>query len=99
LTPQNHRLVQGADFEWNQAWFNVLLNEADILPSSTPALGLSLSQALSREWMLFGFEGYKTVATAQGREAFLRSLVFSSPSSRVLQASQRCQLQLEHSPG
>lgn len=99
LTPQNHRLVQGVDFEWNQAWFNVLLNEADILPSSTPALGLSLSQALSREWMLFGFEGYKTVATAQGREAFLRSLIFSSPSSRVLQASQRCQLQLEHSPG
>lgn len=39
LTPQNHQLVQGVDFEWNQAWLNVLLNEADILPSSTPVLG------------------------------------------------------------
>ena len=96
LAAQNHRLVQGADFEWNQAWFNVLLNEADILPSSTPALGQSLSEALSLEWMLFGYEGYKTVATVQGREAFLRNLVFSSASSRVLQAPQRCRLQLAH---
>jgi len=92
----NHQRVQGAEFEWNQAWFNVLLNEADILPSSTPALGPSLSQALSREWMLIGFEPYQTVATVQGREAFLRSLVFSSAASRVLQAFQRCQAQLEH---
>ena len=96
LAPDNHQRVQGAEFEWNQAWFNVLLNEADILPSSTPALGPSLSEALSREWMLIGFEAHKTVATAHGREAFLRSLVFSSAASRVLQATQRCQAQLEH---
>lgn len=96
LTPHNHQRVQGVEFEWNQAWFNVLLNEADILPSSTPALGPSLSEALSREWMTVGFEAYKTVATAQGREIFLRSLLFSSAASRVLQASQRRQAQLEH---
>jgi len=96
LSPHNHQRVQNAEFEWNQAWFNVLLNEADILPSSTPALGPSLSEALSREWMLIGFEAHKTVATAQGREAFLRSLVFSSAASRVLQASQRRQAQLAH---
>jgi hypothetical protein len=96
LTIHNHRLVQGADFEWNQAWFNVLLNEADILPSSTPALGPTLSEALSQEWMVIGFEGYKTVATVQGREAFLRNLVFSSASSQVLQAPQRCRSQLAH---
>lgn len=94
LTPQNHQLVQGVDFEWNQAWLNVLLNEADILPSSTPVLGQSLSQALSLEWMLIGYEAYKTVATVQGREAFLRNLLFSSASSRALQAPQRCRLQL-----
>ena len=96
MTPHNHQRVQGAEFEWNQAWFNVLLNEADILPSSTPALGPSLSEALSREWMLIGLEAYQTVATAQGREIFLRSLLFSSAASRVLQASQRRQAQLEH---
>ena len=94
LTPHNHQRIQGAEFEWNQAWFNVLLNEADILPSSMPALGPSLSEALSREWMLIGLDAYKTVATAPGREAFLRSLVFSSAASRVLQVSQRCQAQL-----
>jgi hypothetical protein len=95
LTAHNHRLVQGAEFQWNQAWLNVLLNEADILPSTNPALGPSWSEALSREWMFYGFEGYKTVATRQGREAFLRSAAFSSASSRVLQAPQRCQAQLQ----
>lgn len=96
LMSHNHQRVQGVEFAWNQAWFNVLLNEADILPSSTPALGPSLSEALSREWMLIGFEAHRTVATAQGREAFLRSLLFSSAASRVLQASQRSQAQWEH---
>ena len=97
LMPENHQRVQGAEFEWNQAWFNVLLNEADVMPSSTPALGHSLSEALSQEWKLFGYEGYKTVATAKGRETFLRSLAFSTLSSRVLQAQQRCQAQLQAS--
>ena len=83
-----------AFLQLKEAWLNVLLNEADILPSSTPVLGQSLSQALSLEWMLIGYEAYKTVATVQGREAFLRNLLFSSASSRALQAPQRCRLQL-----
>ena len=84
LAAQNHHAVQGLAFEWNQDWLNVLLNEADLLPSSSAVVGPALSEALAREWMLIGDSRYKTVATEEGRQAFLRGLIFSSLSAHML---------------
>jgi hypothetical protein len=94
LAAQNHLAVQGQTFQWNQAWLNVLLNEADVLPSSSATFGPSLSEALAREWMFIGDERYKMVATQEGRQAFLRGLIFSSLSAHVLQSpvARRAQL-------
>lgn len=87
LAADNHEQVSGSEFAWNQKWLNVLLNEADILPSSHPTFGQDLSQALSQEWKAAGFAPYKTVATPGGRQAFLRSVKFSSRSSRLLSSA------------
>jgi hypothetical protein len=87
LAADNHEQVSGSEFAWNQKWLNVLLNEADILPSSHPTFGQDLSQALSQEWKAAGFAPYETVATPGGRQAFLRSVKFSSRSSRLLSSA------------
>jgi hypothetical protein len=87
LAADNHEQVSGSEFAWNQKWLNVLLNEADILPSSHPIFGQDLSQALSQEWKAAGFAPYETVTTPGGRQAFLRSVKFSSPSSRLLSSA------------
>ena len=60
---------------------------------------LSLSQALAQEWELIGFAAYRSVATPQGRSAFLRSIEFSSPSAGVLGAAQRVRQQLADAAG
>jgi hypothetical protein len=87
LAAQNHEEVKGYEFAWNQKWLNVLLNEADILPSSHSSFGQDLSQALSQEWKAASFAPHETVATPEGRQAFLRSVKFSSRSSRLLISS------------
>ena len=87
LAAQNHDQVRGAEFAWNQQWLNVLLNEADILASSHSTFGQDLSQALSQEWKTIGFASHQTVASPEGRQAFLNSLKFSSRSSGVFQSA------------
>ena len=82
----NHRRVAGQPFSWCTDWATVLLNEADIMASASPVFGPRLSQALAREWELIGFAAYRSVATPQGRSAFLRSIEFSSYSAGVLGA-------------
>lgn len=84
LATQNHEQVSGAEFAWNQPWLTVLLNEADILPSSHPRFGQDLSLALSQEWKTIGYAPHSEVATYAGRQAFLKSLKFSSYSSKLL---------------
>ncbi len=94
LAKQNHLQVQGSPFAWNQAWLNVLLNEADIMASSLPSHGPALSRSLAQEWALIGFAPHATVATLAGRQAFLRSVQFSSASSKVLAVQAQLQAQL-----
>ena len=72
----------------------LLLNEADIMASASPVFGPRLSRALAAEWELIGFAAYRSVATPQGRSAFLQSIEFSSPSAGVLGAEQRVSQQL-----
>ncbi len=94
VVADNHRRVAGQKFSWCADWAAVLLNEADIMASASPDFGPRLSQALAREWELIGFAAYRTVATPQGRKAFLQSIEFSSPSAGVLGAAQRVRQQL-----
>jgi len=94
MVADNHRRVAGQDFSWCNDWAAVLLNEADIMASASPVFGPRLSQALAQEWELVGFAAYRSVATPQGRVAFLQSIEFSSPSSGVLGVAQRVQQQL-----
>jgi len=94
VVADNHRRVAGQDFSWCTDWATVLLNEADIMASASPVFGPRLSRALAAEWELIGFAAYRTVATPQGRSAFLQSIEFSSPSAGVLGAAQRVRQQL-----
>ena len=98
VVAENHQRVAGQPFSWCTDWATVLLNEADIMASASPAFGPRLSQALAQEWELIGFAAYRSVATPQGRSAFLRSIEFSSPSAGVLGAAQRVRQQLAESP-
>lgn len=87
LACENHQQVSGAEFAWSQPWLTVLLNEADILPSSHPRFGQDLSLALSQEWKAIGYASHSEVATCAGRQAFLKNLKFSSYSSRLLSSA------------
>lgn len=84
LAAQNHDMVRGCEFVWNQQWLNVLLNEADILPSSHPQFGPELSQSLAQEWKIIGHAAHETVATPKGRQTFLSSVKISSRSCGLL---------------
>ena len=94
VVADNHRRVAGQEFSWCADWSAVLLNEADIMASASPDFGPRLSRALAAEWELIGFAAYRSVATPQGRSAFLQSIEFSSPSAGVLGAAQRVRQQL-----
>ncbi len=94
VVADNHRRVAGQDFSWCADWAAVLLNEADIMASASPVFGPRLSRALAQEWELIGFAAHRSVATPQGRVAFLQSIEFSSPSAGVLGAAQRVRQQL-----
>ena len=94
VVADNHQRVAGQDFSWCADWAAVLLNEADIMASASPDFGPRLSRALAAEWELIGFAAYRSVATPQGRKAFLQSIEFSSPSAGVLGAAQRVRQQL-----
>jgi len=87
LAAQNHEMVWGCAFAWNQPWLNVLLNEADLLASSHPQFGPELSHALAQEWKKIGLAAHETVATPEGRQAFLRSVKISSRSCGLLSSA------------
>ena len=60
------------------------LNEADTMASASPAFGPALGHALAAEWARARLPAHGSVATAQGRRDFLKSLAFSSYSAQVL---------------
>ena len=95
VVAENHRRVAGQEFSWCTDWAAVLLNEADIMASASPVFGPRLSRALAAEWEFIQFPAYRSVATPQGRIAFLQSIEFSSHSADVLGAAQRVQQQID----
>ncbi len=63
----------------------VLVQEADILASSLPEVGQTLTRQLAQEWALFDTPRAEQVLTAKGRLGFLRfGALFSSPASQRL---------------
>ena len=94
LVAENHHRVRDQAFQWNQDWLAVLLNEADILGSSTSLFGEALGQSLSAEWRLIQFSAAETVATPAGRSTFLKSLHFSSNASHQLKVREKIAAQV-----
>lgn len=92
--PENHRRVSGQPFAWCTDWATVLLNEADTMASASPTFGPALGHALAAEWARAQLPAHGSVATAQGRRDFLKSLAFSSYSAQVLGAAEAVAAQL-----
>jgi hypothetical protein len=95
LVKKNHQLVKGKNFQCNQDWLIVFLNEADVMASASDKFGLQLGNSLAQEWRLIDFPAYQSVATETGRKAFLRQLEFSSAASRLLKINVNIAEQLD----
>lgn len=84
IVRKNHEAVQGQDFQCNQEWLNVFLNEADVMASATSKFGYALGESLAEEWKTIDFSAHHSVATPDGRRAFLNQLIFSSTPAHCL---------------
>jgi hypothetical protein len=94
---ENHRMVLQRPFSIeDQAWLQVLANEADVLASSLPDYGESLGEALSREWAEKNADMAKSVISPAGRLYFLEKVaIFSTPGSHSLGLHQLREMQIE----
>jgi hypothetical protein len=89
IVHRNHVDVAAKSFDWNLNWLCVLLNEADVMASASSKYGPNLGNALAQEWQLIGFPPHAVVSTLEGRNSFLKQVVFSSPASLVLGLNQK----------
>jgi len=79
-----HSRVKDSLFNWNTDWASVLLIESDNMASCHPLLGPDLSQDLSKEWMKLDSPPDRNVATVEGRQKYLKGVIFTSLSSQKL---------------
>ncbi|MEY3707029.1 MAG: hypothetical protein RL585_1586 [Pseudomonadota bacterium] len=93
---ENHSVALQRPFSiGDQAWLQVLANEADVLASSLPDYGESLGEALSREWAAKHADMAKSVISPAGRLYFLEKVaIFSTPGSRRLGLQQLREMQI-----
>jgi len=93
---ENHSVALQRPFNiGEQAWLQVLVNEADVLASSLPEYGESLGEALSREWAAKHADMAKSVISPAGRLYFLEKVaIFSTPGSRRLGLQQLREMQI-----
>ena len=89
IVHKNHDQVKGQKFECSQEWMALFLNESDVMASASEKFGPALGKALAREWEVIGLPTHQTVATLQGRKAFLTDLIFSSEAANDLEMNQR----------
>lgn len=89
IVHQNHANVIGENFEWNLKWLCVLLNEADVMASASINYGPELGKSLAQERRLTDFLLDASFTSIEGRNLFLKQLLFSSPASLVLGLSER----------
>jgi hypothetical protein len=83
---ESHQSIAGLPFDVSDPrCLLVLIQECDILASSLPATGVSLTQQLSDEWAKVAPDRSQSLLTSKGRLFFLKHMaLFSSPSSRLL---------------
>ncbi len=91
----NHKLVATTPFAWSVFWATVLLNEADILASCTTKYGAHLGEQLLCEWQLNRVRGTLLRGAKEIRRNFLKSAMFSSPASQILQIHIDISVQLQ----
>jgi len=89
IVHKNHANVMGENFEWNLKWLCVLLNEADVMASASIKYGPELGESLAQERQFTDFLLQASVTSIEGRNLFLKQLLFSSPASLVLGLSER----------
>lgn len=89
IVHHNHEDVIGENFEWNLKWLCVLLNEADVMASASIKYGPGLGESLSQERQFTDFSDQASVTSIEGRNVFLKKLLFSSPASLVLGLRER----------
>jgi hypothetical protein len=89
IVHRNHADVAAKSFDWNLNWLCVLLNEADVMASASSKYGPNLGNALAQEWQLIGFPPHAIVSSLEGRNSFLKQVVFSSPASLILGLNQK----------
>lgn len=83
---ESHQLIQGMRFDISDPrCLLVLIQECDILASSLPDTGKSLTQQLSEEWADIAPDRSLALLPPAGRIFFLKRMaLFSSPPSRAL---------------
>ncbi len=83
---ESHQQIEGLPFDLsNPKCLLVLIQECDILASSLPETGKTLTQQLSEEWADIAPDRSMALLPPAGRIFFLKRMaLFSSPSSRAL---------------
>lgn len=89
-----HARVNDRPFSWGLDWASVLLIESDNMASASQTLGPGLGHSLSNEWLKISSPPDLQVASSEGRQRYLRGLIFSSHASEVLGLSQSIEDQL-----
>lgn len=84
--PASHQKIAGRPFAVTDPdCLAVLVQEADVLASSLPGVGDSLTRQLAEEWASFDAPRAQQILTPKGRLGFLRlGAFFSSPASQRL---------------
>jgi hypothetical protein len=96
VTENHQRALQNVFDLSDEAWLQVLANEADIFASALPEFGESLGEALSKEWSKKHSAMAQSVISAKGRLFFLEKVaIFSTPASRYLGLQALRQQQIE----
>lgn len=93
---ESHQAIQGLPFDLaDPRCLLVLIQECDILASSLPETGKSLTQQLSEEWADIAPDRSLALLPPAGRVFFLKRMaLFSSPASRALRIQQNINQQL-----
>jgi hypothetical protein len=93
---ESHQHIEGKTFDIaDPSCLLVLIQECDILASSLPVTGKSLTQQLSEEWADIAPDRSMALLPPAGRLFFLKRMaLFSSPASRSLRIQQNINRQI-----
>ena len=95
--PATHKQIAGRPFDLDDLeCLTVLVQEADIMASTLPSTGPSLTHHLAEEWTRSNPSQARQLLTPAGRLRFLEhAALFSSPASQLLGAQTARQAQMD----